>query len=550
MKSKATLLNIAALGIASCGALAIDGLSAVNARPARSAARPSHSHAATAPVLAIVSLSEQRISIYDATAKILEAPVSTGTTGHETPAGIYSIVQKEVDHHSNLYDDASMPYMQRLTWTGMALHAGPLPGYAASHGCVRMPYGFAERLYQITELGLRVIVVRRGIVPSDIDQPPMFTPRADFKGKAAGLLEMTGANIPPEAKLQEQLQSIAAAKLAEAQAAIGREKEARSEAAKKTADATPAASWLKLAEANLAKAETDLEAAERALETAASRERKLEAAAAKFRIAAAVDAARAELETAKVQAKARLDAAAQAEEDSKAASAAMNRAVEAAETAKQNTSPVSVFISRKTQRLYIRKGNYPVFEGPVTIRDPGRPIGTFIFTALNYTGAPGVMRWNVVSMYKNATHIAANAPVKRASTKARRNESAAPADIAGAQAALDRLTVPQEALDRISEVVLPRSSLIVSDEGPSNEVGKDTDFIVFMSGEPQGGIAMREHNSTGSRDDRGEPRGGIRHHASGRHNRGSGYGRSSSRRGGGSRHSGGGGGFPFFFFGN
>ncbi|MGO9546541.1 MAG: L,D-transpeptidase family protein [Rhodomicrobium sp.] len=544
MKSKATLLNtLAAVGIASFGAFAVDGLPAANARSARRPARPVQSHAPSTPVLAIVSLSEQRISIYDSTAKILEAPVSTGTTGHETPAGIYSIVQKEEDHHSNLYDDASMPYMQRLTWTGMALHAGPLPGYAASHGCVRMPYGFAKQLYELSGLGLRVIVVRRSILPSNIAQPSLFTPRAGRPG-------LDGSDILPQADLQEQLRSIAAAKLAEAQVAIGREKEARSEAAKRKADAAPAAGALKAAKADLAVAEADLEAAERALETAVSPQQRYEATAAKSQSAARVETARAQLETAKVQAAPKLDAAAQAEEESKAASAAMNRAVEEAETAKQNTSPVSVFISRKTQRLYIRKGNEPVFEGPVSIRNPGRPIGTFVFTALNYTGTSGVMRWNVVSMYKNATHIVPYAAEKQRSAKERRNEPAAPADVAGAQAALDRLVVPQETMDRISELVLPRSSLIVSDEGPSGEVGKDTDFIVFMSGEPQGGIAMRD----ASRDDRGAQQGGsaIGRHTAGRHNRGSGDGslRRSSRRSAGWRPRGRDGGFPFFFFGN
>ena len=188
------------------------------------------------------------------------------------------------------------------------------------------------------------------------------------------------------------------------------------------------------------------------------------------------------------RAQAKMDAAALAQEEAKAATAAVNRAADAAETAKQNISPLSVFISRKTQRLYIRRGNVPVFESPVTIRDPGRPIGTFVFTALDYAAAPGRMRWNVVSMYKDATNIEPYSEAKRESKKHRQTK---PADVAGAQLALDRLGIPQEALDRISEVLLPGSSLIVSDEGPSNETGKDTDFIVFMSGEPQGGIASR-----------------------------------------------------------
>ena len=117
-----------------------------------------------------MGLAEQRISIYDAKGKIMDSPVSSGQTGYETPAGIYSIVQKEEDHHSNLYDDASMPFMERITWTGMALHAGVLPGYAASHGCVRLPEDFAERLYDVTNTGMRVVVVREEITPAEIFQ--------------------------------------------------------------------------------------------------------------------------------------------------------------------------------------------------------------------------------------------------------------------------------------------------------------------------------------------------------------------------------------------
>jgi len=99
------------------------------------------------PIMAIVSLRSQRITVYDANGGILRAPVSSGTTGRETPAGVFSVLDKDKDHHSNLYDDAWMPNMQRITSSGIALHGGPLPGYAASHGCVRMPYDFAEKLF-------------------------------------------------------------------------------------------------------------------------------------------------------------------------------------------------------------------------------------------------------------------------------------------------------------------------------------------------------------------------------------------------------------------
>src|SRR5205085_221525 len=97
------------------------------------------------PIMAIVSIKSQQVTFYDADGWIVRAPVSTGTTGRETPAGVFAIIEKQKDHHSTLYDDAWMPNMQRITWNGIALHGGPLPGYAASHGCVRMPYDFAEK---------------------------------------------------------------------------------------------------------------------------------------------------------------------------------------------------------------------------------------------------------------------------------------------------------------------------------------------------------------------------------------------------------------------
>ena len=133
-------------------------------------ARPAQSTEAAAPrdagepLMAIVSIKSQHVTIYDAEGWILRAPVSSGTTGRETPAGVFSVVQKDKDHHSNLYDDAWMPNMLRITWSGIALHGGPLPGYAASHGCVRMPYDFAEKLFDKVPIGMRVIIApeRRG----------------------------------------------------------------------------------------------------------------------------------------------------------------------------------------------------------------------------------------------------------------------------------------------------------------------------------------------------------------------------------------------------
>src|SRR5712675_1454298 len=126
------------------------------------------------PIMAIVSLHSQRITVYDANGWILRAPVSSGQKGRETPAGIFAIIQKEAEHYSNLYDDAYMPHMQRITWSGIALHGGALPGYPASHGCVRMPFDFAEQLFDLTRMGLRVIVAPADVTPVEITHPVLL----------------------------------------------------------------------------------------------------------------------------------------------------------------------------------------------------------------------------------------------------------------------------------------------------------------------------------------------------------------------------------------
>ena len=471
------------------------------------------------PLLAVVGLAEQRITIYGATGKMMEAPVSSGQSGLETPAGIFSIVQKEEDHHSNLFEDGSMPFMERITWTGISLHAGVLPGYPASHGCVRMPRRFAEQLYDVTNLGMRVILVREDIAPAEVAQPAMFTPTAPLQETAAG----------PD--LVNWLKSAARTKYMESVAAQKREREAKQAAAKRSGEAAASSRAERAAEAALAKAEADLTDAGRRAEPSGPAE-PAQAEAAKTPALAKVEAARAQLEAARRESQSKSEAARRAEEELRAAAAEAARAADASDEAQSNLSPVSVFISRKTQRLFIRRNNMPVYEGPVTIRDADRPIGSFVFTALDYTGTPGSMRWNVVSMYKSGA-AASEPAVQVANRKAKvRQGDAAPADVEGAEAALSRIAVTEEAHERISAAVLPGSSLIVSDEGPGMETGKDTDFVVVMSGEPMGGLTSRHRPSRG--------RDGDEFFGDGF------FGRfSSNRRGGGG---GGGRGFPFFFF--
>src|SRR6185312_6277011 len=164
---------------------AIATLTAMIAPAREKPARPAQAAEATAPrvagepIMAIVSIKTQQVTFYDADGWILRAPVSTGMTERETPAGVFAVLEKDRDHHSTMYDDAWMPHMQRITWNGIALHGGPLPGYAASHGCIRMPYGFAERLFDKTRIGMRVIIAPGDPAPVDISHPALLQPKPE-----------------------------------------------------------------------------------------------------------------------------------------------------------------------------------------------------------------------------------------------------------------------------------------------------------------------------------------------------------------------------------
>ncbi len=123
------------------------------------------------PVVVIVSLPEQQMYVYRNGVRIGRSTVSTGKKGNATPTGMFTILQKKVRHESNIYKGAQMPHMQRLTWSGIAMHAGRLPGYAASHGCVRLPTDFAEKLYSVTSHGTSVIITDDKFAPGETAEP-------------------------------------------------------------------------------------------------------------------------------------------------------------------------------------------------------------------------------------------------------------------------------------------------------------------------------------------------------------------------------------------
>src|ERR1700743_3186587 len=195
---------------------AMAALTALTVGAAARQARPAATVEATAPrqagepIMAIVSIKSQKVTFYDAEGWILRAPVSTGIKGRETPAGVFAAIEKDEDHHSTMYDDAWMPHMQRITWNGVALHGGPLPGYAASHGCVRMPYDFAQNLFDKTWIGMRVIISPTDAEPVNFTHPALFVPNADALAAAPAKAETLASEAAKAAEVADEAKKAAA----------------------------------------------------------------------------------------------------------------------------------------------------------------------------------------------------------------------------------------------------------------------------------------------------------------------------------------------------
>ena len=447
---------------------ALTALTALTAHAAPKQARPAQAKEETAPraagepIMAIVSIKTQQVTLYDADGWILRAPVSTGVKERETPAGVFAVVDKEVDHRSNMYDDAWMPHMQRITWNGIALHGGPLPGYAASHGCVRMPFGFAEKLFGKTRIGMRVIIAPNDPAPVEFSHPAFFVPKAE----AIAVVPARAETVAREA--------------AQAAKAADEAKKAAATAARETASLTgPLRKLIALKKS----ADAELESAEKAIATTKTDQARLRAEDRKQKAIARIADVAKQLDTAPADAKAKLDADAAAKEALKAAESKKAETAKAASDAKLALEPVAIYISRATQKLYVRRnthkpapdGGGQVFdtsiEVPVTIRNPDKPIGTHVFTAMARNDAG--LRWTAVTIDTGDD----------------------------AKNALDRITIPQDVLDRIAPTAPPRSSIIISDEPLSKETNYRTEFVAVLSNQPQGGFITRQPTSNVYADD-------------------------------------------------
>ena len=375
------------------------------------------------PLHLIISVDQQTLHLYSDGTPIAEALVATGVPEHPTPLGVFSVVGKELYHESNIYSSAPMPYMQRITWSGVAIHQGVGVGHPASHGCIRIPREFAQRLWILTRLGARVIIARPELKPEDIANPHLFArkqapPTATAPGAATDAVKT--AQTADDRKTTDIGAGAAPADPPGPPAAAGSHADGASEGAAKSDTPAPEP--------------------------------------------AAADGLRPAIEAApeNVPLPARKPAA----------MAGVGKKV-----------PIAILVSRKTKKIYVRKNFEPMFEAPITIERPDQPIGTHVFTAMEFLADVATFRWTVVSLPGDSPKGARAVDSRVSGKDKRRGEAVAePAVDAPAQTpqeALARIEIPQDVSEQISALIVPGSSLVVSDLDLGEETGEGTDFIVL-----------------------------------------------------------------------
>jgi L,D-transpeptidase catalytic domain len=358
------------------------------------------------PLQIVISVRKQQLTLYAGGQAVAHSQVSTGVPGHPTPQGVFSIIQKQIYHESNIYSAAPMPYMQRITWSGVAMHQGVVPNHPASHGCIRLPPAFAKRLWSLTKVGVRVLIAQDDIPLTEIVSPRLLAlaPAAKVSEAPATRVRYATVESVSDAPLKG---SIDARNEAQVENAIDRMVQAGMAAAE--APAVEDEDKLALAPEKI---ETDLSAKDPLL----------------------------------------------------------------------RPGPISVFISRKAGRIFVRKGFDEVFDAAVTIAEPNRPLGTHVFTA--FDGNDAQLRWNVASLPTERTVK----PGKYLMTTTARGEKLRKELVAPEREvlppgnpndALERITIPEAALARIAELMSAGASVIVSDLAYSYETGRGTDFIVL-----------------------------------------------------------------------
>ncbi|MGY4624886.1 L,D-transpeptidase [Bradyrhizobium sp. USDA 4486] len=428
------------------------------------------------PLVIVVSIDRQKVTIYDSNGVFAESPVSTGMKGHSTPMGVFSVIQKHKFHHSNIYSGAPMPYMQRITWSGVAMHAGVLPGYPASHGCIRMPMAFAVKMWNWTKMGARVIVAPGQMSPQSFSHPLLASvrvppqpaaslePQTNVGDKAdKGAVDVKAAEAKPV-----ETKTASADGVLELRSSVGHTvmSDVTTGNASAREEATAPADWIEAA----AQSETKMAEAPDTAKPQSEEAAKSEPTKAK------------EADTAKKPDAAAMAPAPDAKKDEiRVADPAPAAKPEAPKRAGQ----IAVFISRKDSKLYARQNFAPLFEVPITIAASDRPLGTHVFTAEVDKTDANALHWSVVSL-PVSIRAAAREEDGRMS---RRKGGAAVIPVAAKPVvtpdspaeALDRITIPADTMAKINEMLTSGGSIIVSDQGINQgETGEGTDFIVRL----------------------------------------------------------------------
>jgi lipoprotein-anchoring transpeptidase ErfK/SrfK len=462
--------------------------------PKTGAAEKETAAKAHGPLIIAVSIDQQKVRIYDANGFFAASPVSTGMKGHSTPMGVFSVIQKHRLHHSNIYSNAPMPYMQRITWSGVAMHAGVLPGYPASHGCIRMPTAFAVKMWNWTKMGARVIITPGEITPAIFSHPLLVAQKVAPQPMIADQpkSDVSKSDLPktdePAVKSDKGADAGSAIKSTSPEALVLRSTVGHaspvatlSPEQTRTADASAAMPSM-IAAVTISDARPSTGGRQQASEAATSDFKSADSGATdKDDVAKAA-------ENSAEPAKPGTDVPSTASTDAKKDPARLpgiEKAVAAKPDPPKRTGQIAVFVSRKDSKLYVRQNFAPLFEVPITIAPSDHPLGTHVFTAQADKSDPNLLRWSVVSLPVSARNAARSDDGR--STRRRKMAGEALAELRSPPVqntpaeALDRITVPPDVMARIADALTTGASIIVSDQGiDQGETGEGTDFIVSL----------------------------------------------------------------------
>ncbi len=378
------------------------------------------------PVQIIVSLPERRLTVYRGDQEVVSSRVSTGRKGFATPSGMFSILQKNIDHRSNIFSGVPMPYMQRLTWSGIALHGfTSVPRVPASAGCIRLPMAFASQLFKYTDRGAHVIVANEKTAPVVIENDNLIRPVPRSREVLASLEQPEGTVLSDaETKAEAKARKRAAAPLRiliTRRSVKGRIKEVQTLLDELTFEPGDIDGWM-------------------GPDTAKSIKR--------FQATYGLKA------------------------NGLISDELVDRLYEVAEKDKPTNG-----------RLYVRQNFKPVFDAQVVIRNEEQTLGTHLFTAMYFEPDATQARWTAVTLKKGSPpnrHVLHGGLVKQPLKGV--DQSAEALEAATAEEVLNRIVIPDETRQRLAKLLTPGSSIAISDDGISWETSpkSGSDFIVLM----------------------------------------------------------------------